>query len=217
MVKHNKFIFNYKYSILKELSLIFFLTFSLLACGSSKQSQNDSDSTDLLASIDKDVTPNAWSYQVLWQRNLGFVLTNPSLQEKIDDWLQKNQEVELEKLIDFLLDLTSDHLEFSFIQNNNNPDILINSKKANCIGYASFFSSIFQYSIQQAQLQNRYQCQQVVGKIFYLGQDAHQFFDNPFFADHDFIIIKDLETNQTTVIDPSFYAYLGVRNIDLKE
>lgn len=217
MEKHSKFTFNYKIRILKKYIFIPFLAFFFISCGSPEQKQSNSDSTNLLESIEDFSLPNAWSYQVLWQRNLGFVVTNASLQQEIKDWLQENQEIDLDDLIDFLLDLTSEYLEFSFTQNNNNPDILITSKKANCIGYASFYASVFQFSIQQAQLQNRYQCQQVVGKIFYLGQDAHQFFDNPFFANHDFIIIQDLENHQTTVIDPSFYAYLGVRNIDLKE
>lgn len=187
-----------------------------MSCESTEKDKNISLTTSEPETIERISEENPWTYQVLWQRDLNYTLQNEEIIDKINQWLKEANSSDIDENINFLLKLSNEYLEFSFTENDNNPNSLVDSKKANCIGYASFFTALFHYIIKEKQWEERYQCKQVVGKIYYQNQDVHQLFNDPFFADHDFVIIEEVLTKDIIVVDPSLYSYLGVSRINLK-
>jgi len=56
-----------------------------------------------------------------------------------------------------------------------------------------------------------------IGQLEFLGINLHQYFDNPFFKDHNFNTITDNKTHKTLAIDPSVSDYLWISKVALKE
>ena len=110
-------------------------------------------------------------------------------------------------------DITTEELHFITSRASNNPNDLINSKQANCIGYSAMFNSIANYLIKKNQLESKIEVQHKIGQLYLLGIDIHQFFDSPFFRDHDFNEIKNKETGEVISVDPSVSDYLWINSI----
>lgn len=130
--------------------------------------------------------------------------------------MSENENAKLSDLVDFALDITKNQLSFTFDKCSSEPTRLIKTPKANCIGYSALFNSVMNYILIKRQLDKRYECVYYVGKIYYAGQNINDLFDDSFFKDHGFNVIKDIENENTTVIDPSLHEYLGDKRIGLK-
>jgi len=127
----------------------------------------------------------------------------------------KNKELNLQEIACITTKITSNHLTFTFQKATTNPNKITEKGKANCIGYAAFFSAIANHLIKEAKLQDRYQVKHLVGKINFLGVDLHQLFTNAFYKNHDYNVIEDKVTKKALLVDPSLddYFYLGSKPI----
>lgn len=113
--------------------------------------------------------------------------------------------------------ITTETLKFTTRRASQNPNELIVSRKANCIGYAAMFNAIANYLIKEHRLHKQIEAQHNVGKIYLCGVDLHQFFANPFFKDHDFNQIKDRQTGEIISTDASVSDYLWITRVVQKK
>lgn len=124
-----------------------------------------------------------------------------------------NRHIDAEAVADIANQMAKDELSFTWGNASNNPNELIISHKANCIGYSATFNSIANYLIAKNGLESEIQTRHIIGKLYFWGIDVHQLFSNPFFKDHDFNQIRDLKTGKTISIDPSIGDYLWIDEV----
>lgn len=151
-------------------------------------------------------------YQPIKERTI-IPLTNKNLQATIQQKLA-NQTIDLNILINLADDLTNAHLSFTFGKASSNPNKVLQTQKANCIGYAALFNSIMQYILQTKELEGQFASKHLVGHIHFLGFNVHTFVKHPFFKDHDFVEVKEVKTGKVVWIDPSFSDCLGIGRVD---
>ena len=202
--------------------LYILIFFSLLSCRENNvKKETGNIKKDKIKTTDKGTTDKLssylqLSYSIIKTRQTKS-LKNDSLKNVIETWLKQNEDADINDLVDFNLDLTSNQLSFTFDKCSSDPATIIKTRKANCIGYSALFCSLMNYTLLKKQLQNRYQCFHYVGKIYYAGQNINALFDDPFFKDHDFNMIKDHENKNTIAVDPSLYEYIGIKRVSLKK
>lgn len=136
-------------------------------------------------------------------------VTNTRLLEKIR--LKSTEEaIKIEQIIQIAKSITIKELRFSKNQISRNPNDLIDTNQANCIGYAAMFNSIANYLIRENNLEQKYESHHRIGNLELLGFNLNQFFTNPFFQDHDYNEIVDLQKGKIFAIDPSISDYLRI-------
>ena len=128
----------------------------------------------------------------------------------------KNAPLSIAEIIQLAQKKTSEKLSFSRKKSVKNPNIIIKEGKTNCIGYAALFNSIAQFILISQQLEQQYQVNHMVGKLNFWGIDLHQFFNTPFFKDHDYNQIINLETRHKIYIDPIISDYFGIHQVASK-
>lgn len=109
--------------------------------------------------------------------------------------------------------LTAKQLSFTFQAASNQPNELLQTNKANCVGYAALFQAIATLLIQQNGLEDQIEVRHVVGKIHFLGVDLHQIIQHPFFKNHDFNQLHNLKTGELLYTDTSVYDYLHIQYV----
>lgn len=152
------------------------------------------------------------TYEAIGQRP-NIAITNQKLIDAIERKSQ-NKPSNAEQLMSVAMDITCDHLQFTFAQAPSDPNTLVETHQANCVGYSAMFQSVVQYIIRKYQLEQQWQTQHLIGKLYVCGVDIHPYFDTPFFRDHDFNLIKNLETGQTLYADPSTGDYLWIPRVE---
>ncbi len=151
------------------------------------------------------------NYEVVGTRQT-FSITNPELVYKINSKSGQDS-ISIKNIIDIANTITIQSLSFSRQQISKDPNRLIVSKRANCIGYAAMFNAIVNYLINKYQLNNSFKAYHRIGKLDFFGIDLHQSLDHSFFRDHDFNQIIDLKTGEVISIDPSVSDYLGIKEV----
>ena len=119
-------------------------------------------------------------------------------------------ECEIEKIIELALSSTSEQLNFTSDKNDVAPNALIVSKSAHCVGYAAFFVTSCNYVIDRCNLSSTWNAKSQVAHLYFIGFNLHQYFNSPFFKDHDFAIIENKITGQIIAVDPSVHDYLHI-------
>lgn len=127
--------------------------------------------------------------------------------------MSAGQRIDADKIIDIAGTITSQELVFTTQPAETNPNKLIDSQRANCIGYAAMFNAIAQYLIRQHHLEKSLEARHHIGKLTVLGVDVHAFLQNPFFLDHDFNEIKNLTTGEVFAVDPSVWDYFWIERV----
>lgn len=122
----------------------------------------------------------------------------------------------VEDIIHDELNKTSSLLSFTFNKCDNNPIKLLESKKANCIGYSAFLAASINNKFHSESLDNEWEAKHKVGEILFLEYNIHPFFKSKFFKDHDFVVIENRKTNEIIVVDPALYDYFKISKIKLK-
>ena len=124
-----------------------------------------------------------------------------------------NSPLDISEVIDIANSVTSQGLSFTFNKATSNPNELVNTKRANCIGYSAMFNAVANYLIDKNQLQADLKVEHKIGRIEFLGHDIHQYFDNSFFKNHDFNMVTDLKNGIKISIDPTLCDYLWIRAV----
>lgn len=125
-----------------------------------------------------------------------------------------NKGIELEEILEIADKITNESLSFTTRKTSNDPNELIITKKANCIGYSAMFNSITNYLIRKNKLEYKIEAKHKIGQLDFLGVNLHQFFDNSFFKDHDFNEITNKETGKVISLDPSVSDYLNIKSVN---
>ncbi len=136
--------------------------------------------------------------------------TDKKLIEYIDGGIDKQNVSEIEKIIKVALSLTSKQLNFSADKNDSDPQKLINSKTAHCVGYASFFATTCNYLFKKHSISDSWTAQPQIGQLYLLGTNIHKYFTSSFFKDHDFVTIENKTTGEIYAVDPTVNDYLRI-------
>jgi hypothetical protein len=142
-------------------------------------------------------------------------ITNAGLIDRIEVELA-DQELTFDRILKVANEIARAELSFTTASASNNPNKLIDTQQANCIGYAAMFNSVIHYLIASHDLQGQIKAKHIIGRLELLGVDLHSFFDSPFFNDHDYNVIIDLNSGERVAIDPSVSDYLGIERVSEK-
>ena len=140
------------------------------------------------------------------------VIENPRLKKDLDLWSKNHASPTLEQIIDFSYAYSVEKADYTFKSCSINPNTILDTKKTNCIGYSAMMRSVSQYLFEKHgfdQIKNEHK----VGQLYLFGYNVHPLFSHPAFRDHDYNVITDKSTGQKYVMDPTFGAYFGLRDV----
>jgi hypothetical protein len=146
-----------------------------------------------------------------------YAITASALAEAVADYATSETNPDVETVIADALQLTANALCFASTGTSDNPNTLIASERAHCVGYAAFFTTVCNELLRKNNMHKTWVAQQHIGKLAVFGKNIHAFFKSSFFRDHDFVIIKNKITGETIAVDPSLYDYLYVERVRLEQ
>jgi hypothetical protein len=154
-------------------------------------------------------------YKTIGER-LPYAVKEPVLLQYIssNDHLQ---EPEVNDIIILSLKLTSKRLHFTNGINSKDPNELILSNSANCIGYAAFFSTVCNKLLEKHNLKGEWIAKPQIGQLYCFGTNIHPYFKSTFFKDHDFVIIENKNTDRFMAVDPSLYDYTRIQYVKFQQ
>ncbi len=142
-------------------------------------------------------------------------LIDTKLKSSLDEWSLANESPSVEDLIYFVQKQTAHYLHFVNRQAETNPNLSYKTGATNCVGYSKMAQAMAQYLIDKQALNLK--AKHKLGKLHVLGYDIHQWIDDPFWANHDYNEIVDLQSKQIYAFDPTLYDYLRVAFVGIKE
>lgn len=145
-----------------------------------------------------------------------YVASDAALINNLDKKVDYKNDPEIEDIIKTSLSITSHQLSFSTSKNDNDPNKLIYSKKAHCVGYAAFYSTTCNYLLKKYKLSKTWVAKPRVGQLFFLGCNIHKYFNSPFFKDHDFVTIENKSSGVIYAVDPTVNDYLLITYVTFK-
>ncbi len=139
-----------------------------------------------------------------------YAATDKELTNYINESNGKQTEPDVKQIAKLSLSITSNKLNFAADKNHNDPNKLIRTKTAHCIGYATFFATTCNYLLKKYSLDDSWTAKPQIGQLYFLGTNVHKYFSSPFFKDHDFVTIENKKTGQILAVDPTVTDYLHV-------
>ncbi len=145
-----------------------------------------------------------------------YLATNIKLTDYINANTDKQTDPDIKQIIKLGLSITSRKLNFTANKkNDNDPNKLIISKTAHCVGYASFFATTCNYLLEKYNLSDTWTAKPQVGQLNFLGKNIHIYFtkffiDTNFIKDHDFVTIENKKTGEILAVDPTANDYLCI-------
>ncbi len=136
--------------------------------------------------------------------------TDKKLIEYINENIGEQTDPGINNIIKIGLSLTSKRLNFTTDKNDIDPNRLMGSRTAHCVGYASFFATTCNYLFTKYKIADTWTAKQQVGQLYFLGTNIHKYFNSSFFKDHDFVTIENKTTGEVFAIDPTVYDYLYI-------
>ncbi len=154
-----------------------------------------------------------WFYRHLVTYKSVGLRTNYSATDKIlTDFIDANNDKQtdpdIKQIIKLGLSITSKKLNFTADKNDTDPNKLITSKTAHCVGYATFFATTCNYLLDKHKLSDTWIAKPQVGQLYFLGTNIHKYFNSTFFKDHDFVTIENKKTGEIVAVDPTVNDYL---------
>lgn len=147
----------------------------------------------------------------------GYTLTDSGLIEDLNAWAERHPNADAEDISNKALRATSSALRFATSQSTSNPNGLIKSKKAHCVGYASVYCALSKHLIKRLNLSDKYRCDHMVGHLYMFNQNLHSFINHRFFSNHDYNRIIDLKTKEEYLADPSLHDYLRISQVSNRD
>jgi len=139
-----------------------------------------------------------------------YTATEETLIQLINQKVAGQINLDIRQIIRLSLSLTSKQLNYVTPNDNIDPNQMMTSRSADCVGYAAFFSTTCNYLLEKYKLADTWTARPQVGYIYFLGINIHKYFHTPFFKDHDFATIENKMTGQTFTVDPSINDYLRI-------
>jgi len=152
------------------------------------------------------------TYQSIGQRNQ-YTATSADLIESIENQVGAKPNLAAMEIIQRSLDLTTRRLRFTATRNAIDPNILIHSKTAHCVGYAAFFATTCNYLFEKHHMANEWKATPHIGQLYFWGENLHRHFHTPFFKDHDFVLLENKLTGQVIAVDPTVSDYLWIDRV----
>lgn len=153
-----------------------------------------------------------FSYDIIKERTVLDIAN-----EKLKNRLKETEKITtMEDLLQNSLKETASTLNFSFDKCDHETDKLVETKKANCIGYSAFLASVIQFKLKQSGLQNDWKVHHNVGEIYLMNENINRHFNSGFFKDHDFVTVENVKTKETIGVDATGYDYFRIERIKLK-
>ncbi len=146
-----------------------------------------------------------------------YVVKSSKLVNCIELNSENKQNLNIDEIIKLALLITSQELNFTADKNYNDPNKLIISKTAHCVGYASFFSSTCNYIIKKNKLDTVWTAKPYKGEIYFLGVNVHKYLNSPFFKNHDFVIIENKLSGEILAVDPTINDYFYINFVTIKK
>ena len=150
---------------------------------------------------------NIVSYQSIGERTL-YMAVDERLIQYIEENNKSNPDVE--SIIKNSLRITSKKLTFSTEKTEHNPNKLIYSEKANCIGYSHFYSVVCNHLLNKNNLADTWVAKPQIGQLYFFGTNIHKYFKLSFFKDHDFVTIENKKTGKIFAVDPTINDYFWI-------
>jgi len=144
---------------------------------------------------------------------MNYKVTDNELHDCINTNLENESEMNIDEIIERSLEITASELNFTSGKNDVDPNKLIHSKTAHCVGYAAFYAATCNCILKKYKLDNAWSAEPQRGKIYFLGMNVHNWFDSSFLKDHDFVIIRNSETGEIRAVDPTLYDYLYIEEV----
>lgn len=91
-------------------------------------------------------------------------VNNRKLIDKIEA-KSANKLIDTQEIIAIANRITTEELTFTISKASNDPNELINSKRANCVGYAALFNSIANYLIRTRKLEKEIEAKHKIGQL----------------------------------------------------
>lgn len=136
--------------------------------------------------------------------------TDNKLVDYINGSTDEQTDPDIEQIIKLGLSITSVQLNFTANKNDTDPNKLITSKTAHCVGYASFFATTCNHLLDKYNLADTWTAKPQVGQLYFLGTNIHKYFNSSFFKDHDFVTIENKTTGEIFAVDPTVNDYLYI-------
>jgi len=152
---------------------------------------------------------HSFAYKTIKQRKV-YPVVNKRLAEYLNKGVDEMKNPDIEKIIHFALLKTAQRLNYTMAKNDNDPNKLINSKTAHCVGYAAFFATSCNYLLKEFKLSDKWAAKHQVAHIYLFGNNIHKHFDKAFYKNHDFATIENKTTGKIYTIDPIVYDYLYI-------
>ncbi len=144
-------------------------------------------------------------------KSIGSRTKYPATEQELINYINDDKaNAGISYIIKSSLTKTSKKLNFTTDKNDIDPNKLIISKTAHCVGYASFFATTCNYLLEKHKLNDTWTAQSQKGQLYFLGTYMNQYFKSPFFKDHDFVTIEDKTTGEVFAVDPSVNDYLYI-------
>jgi hypothetical protein len=160
-----------------------------------------------------------WFYRhLITYKSVGLRTNYPAIEKKLIDYIDTNTDVQtkpdIERIVKLGLALISKQLNFTADKNNIDPNKLIISKTAHCVGYASFFATTSNYLLTRFNMADSWIVKPQIGQLFFLGTNIHKHFNSAFFRDHDFATIENIKTGEIFAVDPTINDYLLINFVN---
>ena len=144
-----------------------------------------------------------------------YLATNIKLTDYIDANTDNQTDPDIKQIIKLGLSITSRKLNFTVDKNDTDPNKLIISKTAHCVGYASFFATTCNYLLEKYNLSDTWTAKPQAGQLDFLGTNIHKYFtrffkDRNFIKDHDFVTIENKKTGEILAVDPTVNDYFRI-------
>ena len=156
-----------------------------------------------------------WFYRhLVTYKSVGLRTNYSATDKKLTDYIDLNTDEQtnpdIEQIVKLGLSITSRQLNFTANKNDIDPNKLITSKTAHCVGYASFFATTCNYLLKRYNLADRWTAKPQIGQLYFLGTNIHNYFNSAFFKDHDFVTIENKTTGEIVAVDPTVNDYLRI-------
>jgi len=139
-----------------------------------------------------------------------YLATDNKLIDYIDISVDKQTDPDIKQIVKLGLSITSRQLNFTDNKNDIDPNKLISSRTAHCVGYASFFATTCNYLLKKHNLSGDWTARPQIGQLYFLGTNIHPYFNSAFFKDHDFVTIENKSTGEIFAVDPTINDYLWI-------
>lgn len=137
--------------------------------------------------------------------------------QSIDSCIDHQIKPDIKQIIKLALAITLEKLTYTAEKNDIDPNLLITSRRAHCVGYAAFFTTTCNYLLAKYNLSSQWTAKPRLGQLYFLGTNIHPYFPTPIFKDHDFVTIENKETGEIFAVDPTVKDYLSIDFVSLSK